>query len=96
MIHSNMLQTTDEEIPIRSIEDLSVYLARAVESRKQLALANKDPKLRFKSHFVIKFSLHKIINSDYHLLSSLIFLDTAGFEFYSKNPENNIRKTETS
>ena len=89
-----MLQTTEEEIPIRSIEDLSVYLARAVDSRKQMALANKDPKLRFKSHFVIKFSLHKIINDDYHLLSSIIFLDTAGFEFYSNNPENNIKKSE--
>ena len=34
MIHSNMLSAMDEEIPIRSLDDLSIYLAQAIETRR--------------------------------------------------------------
>ena len=74
-----------DEVPILNIDDLLYHLETAIERRNAKSLAEKDPKLKCKIHFLINVRLYKIINRDLTRLAEMSLLETAGLEYYTSS-----------
>ena len=60
-----LLDDQADEVPILNIDAMLYHLETAIERRNKMSLAEKDPKLKCKIHFLINIRLYKIIDRDF-------------------------------
>ena len=80
-----LLDDQADEVPILNIDAMLYHLETAIERRNKMSLAEKDPKLKCKIHFLINIRLYKIIDRDFTRLAELSLLETAGLEYYTSS-----------